>query len=148
MPLAQGDVVAARLFGVEIDGIYIAQFREIQGIVNEVTPIELRECTPDGLQVVTKMPGGRVVGDITLKRGKSADRGLWDWFKQVQDGDINGARRNGSIILFDFERGEVARYNFIKGWPRKVSVSNPVAAGNEPLIEECVIVHEGVELAT
>jgi phage tail-like protein len=146
VPLAPGDAVAARMFGIEIDGVTIAQFREIQGISNAIGVIEHRENTPDGVQVIRKMPGNRVSTDITLRRGKSGDRALWEWFKQVQDGDVAGARRNGSIILFDFERGEVARYNFLNGWPQTLRITNLAAPGNEVLIEECIITHEGVEL--
>ena len=146
MALASGDVLVARLFGLEIDGVTIAQFREIQGISNTIGVIEHRENTPDGIQVLRKLPGNRGSTDITLRRGKSGDRELWNWFLQAQDGDIAGARRNGSIILFDFERGEVARYNFLNGWPQTLRITNLASPGNEVLFEECIITHEGVEL--
>lgn len=146
MALASGDVLVARLFGLEIDGVTIAQFREIQGISNTIGVIEHRENTPDGIQVLRKLPGNRGSTDITLRRGKSGDRELWNWFRQAQDGDIAGARRNGSIILFDFERGEVARYNFLNGWPQTLRITNLASPGNEVLFEECIITHEGVEL--
>jgi len=144
MPLATGDAVANNLFGVEIDGVTIAQFREVVGIQSTVQVIEHRENTKDGVHVIRKLPGNRASGDITLRRGKTADGGLWKWFKQVQDGDIDGARRNGSIVLFDFERGEVGRFNFTNGWPQKLSVASLAAVGNEVLIEECIITHEGL----
>jgi phage tail-like protein len=147
MPLASGDVVATRQFGIEIDGVQIAQFREVAGIANTITPIELRENTPAGAQVLKKLPGNQASGDITLRRGKSADRALWDWFKQIKDGDVAGARRNGSIILYDYEQGEVARYNFVNGWPSRLAITQLSAPGNDVVIEECVITHEGLELA-
>jgi phage tail-like protein len=147
MGLPIGDAVANNLFGIEIDGVTIAQFREVSGIQTTIQAIELRENTPEGVHVIRKIPGNRASGDITLRRGKTADRGLWNWHKQVQDGDIAGARRNGSIILFDFERGEVARYNFVNGWPVRLSITNLAAPGNEILVEECVITHEGLTLA-
>jgi phage tail-like protein len=147
MPLAAGDVVATRLFGIEIDGVQIAQFRDVAGIQNSINAIEYRENTPDGIQVLKKLPGNQSSTDITLRRGKSADRALWEWFKQVRDGDIAGARRNGSIILYDYEQGEVARYNFVNGWPSRLSITNLTAPGNDVVVEECVITHEGVELA-
>ncbi len=147
MPLASGDVVATRLFGIEIDGVQIAQFRDVAGVSNAITAIEYRENTPDGVQVLKKLPGNQSAGDITLRRGKSGDRALWEWFKQVRDGDIAGARRNGSIILYDYEQGEVARYNFVNGWPSRLSITNLTAPGNDVVVEECVITHEGVELA-
>src|ERR1700754_2787471 len=123
MPLASGDVVATRQFGIEIDGVQIAQFREVAGIANTITAIELRENTPSGEQELKKLPGNAASGDITLRRGKSGDLALWDWFKQIRDGDVAGARRNGSIILYDYELGEVARYNFVIGWPSRLAIT-------------------------
>lgn len=147
MALASGDVVATRLFGIEIDGVQIAQFREVAGITNSVGVIEHRENNKQGVQKVTKLPGNQTSGDITLRRGKSGDRALWDWFKQVRDGDVAGARRNGSVILYDYEYGEVARYNFVRAWPSKLSITNLSSPGNDIVVEECVISHEGLELA-
>lgn len=147
MALAQGDPVATRLFGIEIDGVNIAQFQEVGGITNTIQPIEHRENTPGGQQVIKKLPGNVSSGDITLKRGKSADRTLWQWFRQVRDGDIAGARRNGSVILYDYERGEVSRYNFRNGWPSRLNISTLSAPGQSAVIEECVISHEGLDMA-
>jgi phage tail-like protein len=147
MTLPTGDAVANNLFGIEIDGVTIAQFREVGGVQSTVQVIEHRENTKDGQHVIKKLPGNRASGDITLRRGKTSDEGLWKWFKQVQDGDIEGARRNGSVVLFDFQRGEIARFNFHNGWPQKLSITNLAAPGNEVLIEECIITHEGIALA-
>jgi phage tail-like protein len=147
MALASGDVVATRLFGIEIDGVQIAQFRELIGVSNTIAPIEHRENTKDGKQVLKKLPGNSSAGDITLRRGKTADKALWNWFKQVRDGDVAGARRNGSVILYDYEYGEVARYNFINGWPIRLNITNLMSQGNDVVVEECVITHEGMELA-
>ncbi len=147
MALAPGDPVASRIFGIEIDGVNIAQFRDVQGISNTIQVIEIRENNKSGQQVIRKVPGNTSSGDITLKRGKTGDRSLWEWFKQVRDGDVQGARRNGSVILYDYQHGEVARYNFRNGWPSKLDISALSAPGNDTVIEECVICHEGVELA-
>lgn len=146
MALSTGDPVATRLFGIEIDGVTIAQFKEVTGITTMIQVIDHRENTQGGMPIQRKLPGNSSGGDITLKRGKSSDRSLWMWFKQVRDGDIAGARRNGSIILYDYERGEVARYNFSNGWPSKLSISNLSAPGTDVVIEECVIVHEGFDM--
>jgi phage tail-like protein len=147
MALAPGDPVASRIFGIEIDGVNIAQFRDVQGVSNTISVIEVRENKPNGQQVIRKVPGNSSSGDLTLKRGKTADRALWEWFKQVRDGDVQGARRNGSVILYDYQRGEVARYNFTNGWPSKLDISSLSAPGNDTVVEECVISHEGIELA-
>lgn len=69
---------------------------------------------------------------------------IWKWRKQVEQGDIAGARKNGSIIMYDQTNSEVARWNFVNGWPRKVSGPAFNAQNNDIGIEELEIVHEGI----
>jgi phage tail-like protein len=147
MPLAEGDALAGYLWQVEIDGVSVAQFKELSGIANEIQVIEHRENKPGGVSVLKKLPGLASSGNITLRKGKTADASLWQWQKQVQDGDIVGARKNGSIVLYDYERGEVARYNFVNGWPSRVSIGSLQAGSNDVVLEECTIVHEGLSVA-
>jgi phage tail-like protein len=147
MPLAEGDALAGYLWQVEIDGVSVAQFKELTGIANEIAVIEHRENRPGGVSVLKKLPGLVASGNITLRKGKTGDASLWQWQKQVQDGDIAGARKNGSVVLYDYERGEVARYNFVNGWPSKVSIGSLQAGSSDVLLEECTIVHEGLSLA-
>jgi phage tail-like protein len=95
----------------------------------------------------TRRPGAKKYGDITLKHGKTDSKAVWEWLKKVQDGDIDTARKNGSVVLFDYKMGEVGRFNFVNAWPSKVSLGALQAAGNDVLLEECVITHEGVSPA-
>ena len=85
-------------------------------------------------------------GDITLKRGKTDNKDFWDWIKEVQEGNIDSARRNGSIVMYDYALGEKARFNFLNGWPSKVNIGNLQAGGTEIAMEEVTIVHEGLEV--
>jgi phage tail-like protein len=145
MPL-QDDALAGYTFKIEIEGVAIAQFKEVSGLSTEVTVIEHRANTLAGLPVIKKLPGATKWGDISLKRGKTEDKSFWEWIKKVQDGDVDGARKNGSVVLFDYSRGEVARYNFTNGWPSKVNIGTLSASGNDILVEDCTIVHEGISL--
>jgi phage tail-like protein len=147
MPLQQGDVLAGYAFHLEIDSVNIAQFKEVSGLSTEIAVIEHRENKAGGVPVLKKLPGHSSSGDLTLRKGKTDDKTLWTWHKQVQDGDIAGARKNGSVVLYDYERGEVARYNFVAGWPAKVSLGPLSASSNDVLLEECTIVHEGLSMA-
>jgi phage tail-like protein len=144
MPLAPEDALAGYSFHIEIDGVDIAQFKEVSGLTAEIQTIEHRENKKGGLPVLKKLPGARKWSDITLKRGRTDNTAMWKWIKQVQDGDIMGARKNGSVVLFDYGKGEVGRFNFINGWPSKVSIGSLNAGGNDVLMEECVITNEGV----
>ncbi len=146
MPIGE-DGIAGYTFKIEIDDHQeIAQFKEVSGLSSEVQVIEHRENTIAGKEVVKKLPGQKKYGDITLKRGKTDSKKLWEWHKKVQDGKIDEARKNASIVLFDYAGGEIARYNLTNCWPSKVSIGSLSAGSNDVLMEECVIVHEGVTL--
>jgi phage tail-like protein len=138
------DALAGYSFSVEIDGITIAQFKEVSGINAEIQTIEHRENKIGGLPVMKKLPGARKWGDLTLKRGRTDNKALWDWIKSVQDGNMAAARKNGSIVLMDYQHGETSRFSFVNGWPSKVSIGSLNAGGNDILIEEVTIVHEGL----
>jgi phage tail-like protein len=138
------DALAGYSFSVEIDGVTIAQFKEVSGINAEIQTIEHRENKVGGLPVMKKLPGARKWGDLTLKRGRTDNKALWDWIKSVQDGNMAAARKNGSIVLMDYQHGETSRFSFVNGWPSKVSVGSLNAGGNDILIEEVTIVHEGL----
>lgn len=147
MPLPEGDAIGASQWQIEIDGITIAQFKELSGVSSEVQVIDHRENKPGGIPVHKKLPGLAANGDLTLSRGKTSDNTLWAWHQMVRDGDIAGARKNGSVVLYDYERGEVARYNFTNGWPAKVSIGALQAGSNDVLLESCTIAHEGLNPA-
>ena len=55
MPLETGDVVAGYSFQVEIDGVTLAQFKEVSGISSEIQVIEHRENTKGGI-ITSRLP--------------------------------------------------------------------------------------------
>ena len=145
LPSLPNDAIASYHFAVEIDGVEIAQFAEISGITSEMDVIEYSEVTPDGKSLIRKVPGKKKPPTITLKRAKNVSTSLWDWHYQAKQGQVGEARRNGSVILFDYLNGEVARYNFINAWPSKITMGTLKAGSNEMLMEECAIVCEDLE---
>jgi phage tail-like protein len=142
LPSLPNDALASYHFSVEIDNTEIAQFSELSGITSEIDVIELKENTKDGKPVIKKLPGSRKPPTITLKRAKNASMALWDWHYAMWQGSVGQARRNGSVILYDYTFGEVARYNFFNGWVSKLTIGAAKAGANEVLTEECTIVCE------
>ena len=142
LPSLPNDAIASYHFSVEVDSLEIAQFSELSGITSEIDVIELKENTRDGKAVIKKLPGARKPPTITLKRAKSASMDLWNWHAAMRDGDVAGARKNGSVVLYDYTYGEVARYNFFNGWVSKLTMGAAKAGANEVLTEECSIVCE------
>jgi phage tail-like protein len=146
MPIGE-DAIAGYTFKFEVDSHVIAQFKEVSGLSAEVQVIEHRENNVQGKEVIKKLPGQKKWGDITLKRGKTDSKVIWDWHKKVMEGKIDEARKNASIVLFDYSGGEIARYNLTNCWPSKVSIGSLQAGGNDVLMEEMTVVHEGVAQA-
>jgi phage tail-like protein len=131
-------------FYLEIDGITQAVFRECGGLTSESQAIEYKEATKDGMTVIKKVPGVLKWSDISLKRGITDVMELWNWRKQVEDGKVNEARKNGSIVLYNQENVEVARWNFVSGWPVKMAGPTLNASSDDIAIEEITIAHEGL----
>lgn len=146
MPIGE-DSIAGYTFKIEIDDHQeIAQFKEVSGLSSEIQVIEHRENTIAGKEVIKKLPGQKKAEPITLKRGTTDSPKLWEWHKKVMEGKIDEARKNASIVLFDYAGGEIRRFNLTNCWPSKVSIGALQAGSNDILMEECVIVHEGVTL--
>lgn len=143
----ENDALSVYNFQIEVDGVTLAQFKEVSGLSLEVKVIEEEALTPGGIPIIKKIPGPKKWGDITLKRGKTEDMEWWTWCNSIHEGNITEARRNGSIVLYDYALGEQARWNFINAWPSKVSVAGLKAGGSEVAVEECTLVHEGLEWA-
>ena len=140
----RSDPLVSYHFHVEIDGITQAQFRECGGLGSESQVVEYKEAVK-GVTVIRKQPGAIKWSDITLKRGVSDVMELWQWRKQVEQGKVDEARKNGSIVLYDQANKEIARWNFKEGWPSKLSGPQVKADANEVAIEELTITHEGME---
>ena len=138
------DPLVSYHFHVEIDGITQAQFKECSGLGSSSDIVEYKESVK-GATVYRKQPGALKWNDITLKRGISDVMELWAWRKQIEQGKIAEARKNGSIVLYDQADKEIARWNFKDGWPSKLSGPSVKADSSDVAIEELTITHEGME---
>lgn len=130
-------------FIVEIDGIVSSGFLFVDGLESANEVVDYRE----GNEMTTprKLPGLRKYSNITLKRGMTTNRDLWEWRKTVLDGATE--RRNGSIVVLDEARQEVLRLNFSNAWPCRWKVGGLDALENQVLVEEIELVVEDLRLA-
>ncbi|MEX0761919.1 MAG: phage tail protein [Dehalococcoidia bacterium] len=138
------DLLTTSSFAVEIDGVTVASFKEASGVDSETEVIEYKESTASGQLIIRKVPGSPRWSDLTLRRRVDAATDLWEWRKQVLDGDIDGARRNGSVVMYDSMQEEVARWNFENGWPSSWKGADLDASADEVAVEEITITHEGL----
>jgi phage tail-like protein len=141
------DLLTTFAFHVELDGVDIGAFKEASGVEAETEIIEYKEATDKGKMIIRKVPGAMKWADITLKKRIDASTALWDWRHEVEQGDIDKARRTGSIVLYDSTQTEVARWNFRDGWPSKWKGADLNAGEDQVAVEEITITHEGLERA-
>lgn len=141
---SEEDPLVSFNFGVEVSGVISGFFTEVSGLGSETETVEHKIVGPNGQQVVRKVPGRLKWENITLKRGITSTMDIWDWRKMVEDGDVDSARKDGSIVMYDQTGSEVARWNFQKAWPSKVSGPAPKSDSNEIGVEEMILVHEYV----
>jgi phage tail-like protein len=132
-------------FSLDFGGVVAGYFTECSGIGSEHEIIEHKVINDKGQEIVMKIPGRLKWENIVLKRGITSSMDLWKWRKMVEDGDVDGARRDGSIIMFDQDLNPVARWDFNRAWPTKVSGPSPKADSNEIGVEEVTIAHEYIK---
>ena len=143
MPAERNDPYRGYNYVVEIDGVASAGFTEASGMTFDVDSVDYREGTDRQLHV-RKLTGLRKFSNIMLKRGITQNRELWDWYRQVLNGDVQ--RRNGAITLRDEEYVDQLRWEFSEGWIAKWEGPALNASGNDVAIESIEIIVERVEL--
>jgi phage tail-like protein len=132
-------------FSLDMQGAVAGYFTECSGLGSETETIEHKVVNPSGIEVTMKVPGRLKWDNIVLKRGITSNMDIWTWRKQVEEGQVADARKDGSIVMFDQSLAEVARWNFSSGWPSKVSGPSVKSDGNELGVEELTITHEYIE---
>ena len=143
--ITDGDPLVGFAFAIEVSGKVSGFFTECSGLGSETEVVEHKIISESQVEMVRKIPGRLKWGDITLKRGVTANMDFWTWRKEVEDGKVASARANGSIVMFSQEGTEIARWNFTAGWPSKISGPNVKSDDNTVALEELTIVHEGIE---
>ena len=118
-----------------------AGFSEVIIPQASVEVIEYRE----GGEAVTstrKIAGRTSYGNLILKRGMSFSQDLYDWWEKSAGGLPE--RRNVIVSVLDASHTVVKRFNFRNAWPVRYEASDLNAKGNEVLIEELELTHEGM----
>jgi len=137
------DPYAGYNFSVELDGITRAGFRECSGLENSQNAGEYREGT-DKNPSVRKIPGLVTYSDITLSRGITADRKLWDWRENVMKGVLE--RHDISITMLDDAGNAKITWNLYDCWPRQWTGPSLNATADDLAVEQLVLAYERIEV--
>ena len=130
-------------FEVQLDNTPVAAFREAGGLSFTAEPVEYREGT-DGPLSPRKLTGLLKFANVTLKRGFTQSKDLWNWYKNILNGVQD--RRDGAIILKDELNQPVLRWEFKAAWPTKWEGPAFNATSNDVAIESLELAVERVEL--
>lgn len=137
-------------FLVEITGNTVfakAGFQKVSGLKASTDVTEYREGG-DNL-TVTKLPGLTKFEPITLERGMSEDRDMWNWAMKVFEVGGNGVvesplyRANVAIKLLDRDGKIVRHWNVPNAWVSNYETGDLDAMSEGVMIERITIQHEG-----
>ena len=127
--MARQDPLTNFRYRLEINGLTIAGFSEVSIAETTVDVVEYREGTDP--PHVRKLSGLTKYGNITLKRGMTTSLELYEWHRQVVNGQVGNARKNIAIVVADETGTDKARFVVIDAWPTKYSPSELVNEGIE-----------------
>ena len=130
-------------FAIEINNQSAGGFSECSGLTAEGDAVDYREGT-DTRPNVRKLIGLRKYTNITLKRGYTENRLLWEWYNEIHDG--KQTRRDVTIILLNEQRNAVLTWVAHDAWINKIEAPSFKASGNEVAMESVEIIHEGLTM--
>src|SRR6476659_8333375 len=136
MPLPDLDSSVGCTCGLEVDGVVIKQIQEVSGLKMEQDVIELKQNTPDGKYVIKKLPGRKKAGEVTLTRGLTADNSFEKWVESSQFGKMGEARKNGAVIVFDYESNPIKRYNMTNAWRKSLEIGSMMVLNESATTEK------------
>ncbi|MEK7560447.1 MAG: phage tail protein [Patescibacteria group bacterium] len=127
----RSDYTTIHNFNVEIDGVVVGGFKEVDGLESKTEVIEYQEGNE---RIMHKRPGKTNYSNIILRRGNLHTPELWEWRKKVVEGITE--RKSGSIIVIGANMEEVVRYNFFEAWPCRWKGPSLNSTSNDALEEE------------
>ena len=145
MPGKDEEFYLGNSFSLEVDSVALALFTEVSGLESATDVTEIVQQMADGKTWKKRLPAADAnkPGTLTLKtKSVGAAEALWKWRKEIIDGKSTDALRNGSIVIWDNEFKEQGRWNFVKGWPSKLSIGALSAGSNDAVDIELTLEYE------
>jgi phage tail-like protein len=127
-------------FYVEIGNDTQAVFTEMSALQFETAVTEVEEGGSNGF--VHRLPGRTKVANITLKRGLTASRALYEWYAEIVQGRFS--TRNVTVVVYDAGGDELARWVFLAAFPVKWTGPQLTADGRAAAVETLELAHAGL----
>jgi len=136
-------------FIVEIDDVASAGFQKCSELSVEVANVQYFE---GGTLIPNKSPGRLTFADVTLERGATSDKDLFNWLSQVADASANTGlnepefKRNLDIIQQDRDGSTLRRWRLSGAWPVKFVAGEWDNEADENVIESVTLTYDFFEL--
>jgi phage tail-like protein len=144
MPDRHGPYRTAR-FLLEIEGVAKAGFSRCRLPTASADVVEYREGN-DTRPTTRKLGGLTDYGPLVLRYGVTdASIELFDWWRLVEDGKLDEARRPVAVTLLDEEGAAATRWEFRNAWPARYEAPTLDATRSEVAIEALDVVCEGYQ---
>ena len=146
-------------FLVEIEGFIAAGFNKCSELSVEAAVIEYNE---GGALIPNKSPGRLTFADITLERGATLERDMYDWFQQVANaGALGGVvvgqapgvglpdpqyKRTLDIVQQNRDGSTLRRWRCFNAWPNKFTAGEWDNDADEKVVEMVTLSYDFFEL--
>jgi phage tail-like protein len=136
-------------FLCEIDLVGSAAFAKCSELSVEAARVEYWE---GGSLIANKSPGRLTFADVTLERGATRDRDLFDWFTDVADAasglGLNDPvyKRGLDIVQQDRDGSTLRRWSLANAWPTKFVAGDWDNGSDEVVIEQVTLAYDYFDL--
>ena len=137
-------------FIVEVDSVESAAFAKCSELSVEIEKVEQWE---GGKLTPHKSPGRLTFSDITLERGATADKDLYNWFADVAKTSSGlglnepDYKRNIDTVQLDRDGSELRRWTVYNAWPTKFVAGDWDNSAGENLVESVTLTYDHFEIS-
>lgn len=136
-------------FVIEIEGIRRAGFASMSELAVEVSIASLHE---GGRSTPHKRPVKKNYPNVTLTRGATDDRDLYDWVSQVSSAatgagvTADGYKRTLDVVQLDRDGSERRRWTLYGAFPVRFAAGDWEADSDDPLMESVELAYDYFEI--
>jgi phage tail-like protein len=135
--------ILTSMFALELGSVNVGDIQSISGLSIDIQEVESKEVGADG-KLISRFRAGTVAySELTIKRAFTGDKTLYDWHMKMVAGDKSW--EDGSIVLYNLDNSEAARWSVNKVWPSKWTVSDLDAGSDDVVSEEVTLQMEYME---
>ena len=127
------------------DPLVDGEFAECDGLEMTMEPKTLKEGGNNTSQV--HLVGQVTYGNLTLKRGMTANLDLWNWFSLATSGPTRGLSAEGTIVMRNERGAPRMQYELAGCLPIKLKGGALNAKDGQVAVEELQLVYGSLSLA-